>query len=228
MQGLLKFSDGLAAIVIRIGKLAAWLAVLLIVVILYDVITRSIKSSSWIADVPWLLDFFNTVDPYISSTKLQELEWHIHGVLLLLCFGYAYVKDAHVRIELLRDRFSMKLRAWVEIVGIVVGLFFYCYVVIAYGTEFAIRSFERGEGSSAMTGLSDRWIIKSFLPIGFTVLAMAGLSVMIKCLVYLFGPPHLQDEAGDYFRPKGLLEDEAETLDEAVIDVTSGAAGQSR
>jgi len=51
---------------------------------------------------------------------------------------------------------------------------------------------------------------------------------MIKCLVYLFGPPHLRDEAGDYFRHKGLLEDEAETIDEAVIDVTSGASGHSR
>lgn len=205
MQGLLRLSNFLAAIVVRVGRIAAWVALVMIVVIIFDVVTRSIKGSSWIGDYPWLRQFFTAIDPYLSSTKLQEIQWHLHGVLFLLCLGYAYVKDAHVRIELLRDRFPMKVRAWVEIVGIVIGLFFYCYVVIYYGTESAIRSWVRGEGSSGMTGLPHRFIIKSFLPIGFTFIAMAGVSVLLRCIVFLFGPAHLKDEAGAYLRPKSLL-----------------------
>ncbi|MEM7443500.1 MAG: TRAP transporter small permease subunit [Pseudomonadota bacterium] len=218
MQSLLKVSDGLKAIVNAIGRVAAWLALVLMLVILFDVITRYMKGSDWIDNYPGLREFFATIDPYASSTKLQELEWHLHGVLFLLCLGYAYVKDAHVRIELLRENFSMRVRAWIEMIGILLALLTYCYVVISFGFDFAERAFTRNEGSSAMTGLPDRWIIKSFLPIGFFVLALAGLSVLLRCFVFLFGPPHLRDESGEFLEEKGLLEDESATMDEVVTE----------
>jgi len=218
MELLLKVSNGLKAFVIAVGRVAAWIALVLILVILFDVITRYMKGSDWIHNYPGLQDFFHAIDPYASSTKLQELEWHLHGALFLLCLGYAYLKDAHVRIELLRDNFSLRVRAWVEMAGIVLGLLFYCYVVITYGFDFAERAFVRNEGSSAMTGLPQRWIIKSFLPIGFFLLALAGLSVLLRCFVFLFGPPHLRDEAGEFLEPKELLEDEGATIDEIVAE----------
>lgn len=215
---LLKLSDWLAWFVITVGRVFAWLAVILILVILFDVITREMKSSDWITAYPDLQAFFRALEPYASSTKLQELEWHLHGALFLMCLGYAYVKDAHVRIELLRDNFGSKLRAWVELVLILAFMTPYLYLVITTGIDFAERSYIRNEGSSAMTGLPERWIIKSFLPLGFTVLAIGGLSIALRCVIHIFGPHHLSDEAGDYFRPKSILEREADTdADEALM-----------
>jgi TRAP-type mannitol/chloroaromatic compound transport system permease small subunit len=213
-------SQGLASFCIGVGKTIAWLLIPMMLIILYDVVTRSAGWGGGGSEG----GFFN----WLTSSKLQELEWHLHGVLLLMCFAYAYVKDAHVRIELLRDGFSLRLRAWIEMVGIVVGLFFYCYVVIHYGFDFAERSYVRGEGSSAMTGLSDRWIIKSFLPLGFLFVAYAGFSVLLRCIIFLYGPPHLRDESGDFLKPKSLIEDEAETLDEAVADIREIEAQTTR
>lgn len=218
MEFLLNVSNTLKAFVIAVGRVAAWLALLLMLVILFDVVTRYMKGSEWINNYQGLRDFFSTIDPWASSTKLQELEWHLHGALFLLCLGYAYLKDAHVRIELLRDNFSLRLRAWVEMFGIVFGLLFYCYVVVNYGFDFAVRAFDRNEGSSAMTGLPARWIIKSFLPIGFLILALAGLSVLLRCFVFLFGPPHLRDESGEFLEPKSMLEDEGATIDDIVAE----------
>lgn len=217
---LLKLSDRLTWFVTTVGRVFAWLAVILILVILFDVITREMKSSEWITAYPGLQAFFRSLEPYASSTKLQELEWHLHGALFLMCLGYAYVKDAHVRIELLRDNFGSKLRAWVELLLILAFMAPYCYMVISHGITFAERSFIRNEGSSAMTGLPMRWIIKSFLPIGFTVLALGGLAIALKCIVHIFGPHHLSDEAGEYFRPKSILEKEADVdADEALMGI---------
>ena len=41
------------------------------------------------------------------------------------------------------------------------------------------------EVSSALTGLSHRWIIKSFIPIGMFLLFLAGVSILLKNLIYI-------------------------------------------
>ncbi|MFN3460876.1 MAG: TRAP transporter small permease subunit [Oceanibaculum sp.] len=175
MDILIKVSDGLNRFVTAIGKLAAWLAIPLMLVIIFDVVSRR---------------FF-----VLGSTKLQELEWHLHAVLFLLCFAFAYVKDAHVRIELMRERFSGRTRAWIEIFGMTFFLIPYCYVILYFGYDFVMRSYLSGEVSSALTGLSHRWIIKSFVPLGFALLALAAISSILRNLVYLFGPDRLRERA---------------------------------
>ena len=37
--------------------------------------------------------------PGLGSTRLQELEWQLHTVLFTMWLGYAYLKNAHVRID---------------------------------------------------------------------------------------------------------------------------------
>jgi TRAP-type mannitol/chloroaromatic compound transport system permease small subunit len=67
-----------------------------------------------------------------------------------------------------------------------------------FGYDFAQNSFKLMEQSSAQTGLPLRFIIKSFLPFGLLVLALAGVSVAVKCVVYLFGPEVLRRASGYY------------------------------
>ena len=58
-------------------------------------------------------------------------------------------------------------------------------MIIYYGFDFVSRSYNLNEVSSALTGLSHRWIIKSFIPLGMFLLFLAGLSILIKNIVYL-------------------------------------------
>ncbi|HIK87669.1 MAG TPA: hypothetical protein EYG07_04130, partial [Alphaproteobacteria bacterium] len=60
---LLKISSKLESILEAIGKIGAWLALPLISVIIFDIISRR---------------FF-----VLGSTKLQEMEWHLHAALFL-------------------------------------------------------------------------------------------------------------------------------------------------
>lgn len=167
--------------------LAAWLAwpcrvfaalcgVLLFVlaaVILYDVVGRR---------------FFAT-----GSFMLQELEWHLHGAVAVLAFGYAYLKDAHVRIDVFALKMSGRLRLRIEIAAILLFLVPFMGFVAWYGFEFALRAYERGEGSTGGLGLPERWIIKSAVPASAVLAILGGLSVALRAWVALARPELLAD-----------------------------------
>ena len=162
---ILYLSNSLEALVRFFGKIGAWLSIPLIFIIIFDIITRR---------------FF-----ILGSTKLQEMEWHLHSAIFLLALGFAYVKNSHVRIEIIREKYSPILKSIFEIVGILLFLVPYTFMIIYYGFDFVSRSYNQNEVSSALTGLSHRWIIKSFIPIGMLLLFLAGLSILIKNIAYL-------------------------------------------
>jgi TRAP-type mannitol/chloroaromatic compound transport system permease small subunit len=185
----LEASNDIETVVNRIGKTATWLFVPMMVIIFYDITQR------------WIINYqpgFLESAFYLQSAKMQEMQWHLHGALFMLCLGFAYVKDAHVRIELVRDNMSPRTRVWVELLGAALFLFAYCAVLTRYGWTFAERAFATGESSSAPTGLAQRWIVKSMLPLGFVVLGMTGVSAVLRCIVYLFGPDDMKNASGRY------------------------------
>ncbi|ETA53340.2 hypothetical protein P279_03805 [Rhodobacteraceae bacterium PD-2] len=151
-----------------VAKLCGWLLLVLMAVILYDVIGRR---------------FFST-----GSFKLQELEWHLHGAIAVLCFGYAYVENAHVRIDLISQHMRRNTRLWIEILAIVAFLIPFMLLLTWYGYDFTLRSFQRGEGSPGGVGLPNRWIIKSAIPLGAVLTIFGGLSVLFRCLSALKNP----------------------------------------
>jgi TRAP-type mannitol/chloroaromatic compound transport system permease small subunit len=126
------------------------------------------------------------------------MEWHLHAALFLFCLGFAYVQDAHVRIELVRDRLSPPARVWLELLGALLFLFAYCVVIVKFGFSFAERPWSTSEISSAHTGLSHRWIIKALQPIGFIILGASGIAAALRCVVYLFGPEELRPRTDRY------------------------------
>ena len=162
---IVSISQFLEKIVTFFGKLGSWLAIPLIFIIIFDIVTRR---------------FF-----ILGSTKLQEMEWHLHTALFLLVIGYAYLKDSHVRIEIVREKYSTLIKSIFETLGILLFLIPYTTLVIFYGIDFVIRSFNLNEVSSALTGLSHRWIIKFFIPFGMFLLLLAGFSILIKKVLFI-------------------------------------------
>lgn len=190
MERLVRVSEGLDRVIVRIGKIAAWAGLALIAVTIFDVITRRFL--------------------VLGSTKLQELEWHLHVILFAFCLGYAYLKDAHVRIDLVREQLSMRVQWWLEILGCLLFLLPFCGLVVWYGIDFVERSFATNEVSASATGLTHRWIIKSSIPLGFTLLALAAVAILLRKLVELFGPEELRR------RVHNIEEAEAEHLEDIV------------
>ena len=173
MRQLFRIQEFLARIVTAVGKISAWLSIPLMVVIIFDVVTRRFL--------------------VLGSTKLQEGEWHLHAVLFLLCIGFTYIEDAHVRIDLLRERMSSRTKDWVELIGCIIFVIPYCLIVTYFAEDFVERSWAVGEASDSATGLPYRWAIKAFLPIGLFVLLLSGITILLRKIIELFGPADLRE-----------------------------------
>jgi len=198
MQRLLAASRVINRFQSAVGRTAAWLLIPMMLVIIIDVITRKfglLNTTQEFLMNSGMTGSADFVDTYLTSTKFQELEWHLHAALFLLCLGFGYVKNSHVRIEIIREKFDVRTKAWLEVTGIVIFIVPYTYLLFRYGLNFASRSFELNEVSAALTGLSHRWIIKSFVPIGMLLLFIAAMGVLLRNLVFLFGTPELSREA---------------------------------
>ncbi|WP_417450208.1 TRAP transporter small permease subunit [Kordiimonas sp.] len=167
MRRLLMVARRLERLTTFVGRLGAWAIIMLMLVIITDVTLRR-----------WFV---------IGSTKLQELEWHLHGALFLLCLGWAYSRNAHVRIELLSERFSARTRAWLELTGCLLFLLPYVVAILSFGVDYVAYSVAYNEASASPTGLPNRWIIKAFIPLGFAMLGLAALSRVLNAIVFLFG-----------------------------------------
>ena len=180
MRGLLTVSDGIDRTLEAIARASGWLFIALIGVIFFDVITRKVGFQL----------------PYFGSTRLQELEWHLHAVLFLGWLGYCYVRNVHVRIDVATGGLSPRAQAWLEIFGIFIFAVPYCLVAIHYSYDFFVTSFVQNESSDAPNGLAYRWIIKFCLFAALVGVLLSLISVLFRKLVFLFGPPELAERAG--------------------------------
>ncbi len=150
----------------RIGHWTSWLWALLLLVIGANVMLRYV---------------FNE-----GRIEFEEIQWHIHSVGFLFGLSYALKADAHIRVDVLHERFSPRFKAWVELYGIILLLMPFAVLVLVFSAPFVASSFQFGEVSSSPGGLPYRWAIKAMLPAGFTLLLMAALSRLSRVWAYLF------------------------------------------
>ncbi len=194
MDQLIRISNWLDRVITRFAKVSAWVILAMVAVTIFDVVTRRWEATQGLL--------------FLNSTQLQELEWHAHVILFSFCLGFAYLKDSHVRIDLIRERLGERTQWWIELLGLVLFLLPYCAFVIYFTTDYTLRSFNQGEISASATGLTHRWIIKSAIPIGFLFLALSAFVVLLRKLVELFGRKELAEQIHE------IEEEEIEHLDE--------------
>lgn len=179
MDGLVRLSDRLRRLVETTGRAACWLILPMIVVTVWDVISR--KS-------PALRDWgLSLTGGLANSTILQELEWHLHTALFALCLGWAYVKNAHVRVDLILERLRPRTRAWIELSGCILFMLPYTALVIWFAVDFTWTSWANTEASVSLIGIPYRWVIKSVLLAGLVLAFLAGLAILLRLVAHLFG-----------------------------------------
>ena len=143
-----------------ISKFTAIILTLLVALILYDATARYLFSS--------------------GSTALQELEWHFFDVIILLSIAYTLKHNAHVRVDIFYANFSHKTQAIINILSILLFILPLSLLIAYIGIGFVELSFVQNEASSDPGGLSHRWIVKSLMPLSFALVALQGVSELMK------------------------------------------------
>jgi TRAP-type mannitol/chloroaromatic compound transport system permease small subunit len=125
---------------------------------------------------------------HTGAVFIQELEWHLFGILFLLAAGFTLLRDGHVRVDIFYARLSRRGKAWVDLLGVLLLLLPVCALVIWSSQKFVANSWAFREGSPDPGGLPARYLIKAVIPLGFMLVALQGVSEAIKNLRVLMGP----------------------------------------
>ncbi len=144
----------------HVGNLTALVLALLILLVLYDASVRYLFHS--------------------GSIALQELEWHLFDVVILLGIAYTLRERSHVRVDIFYDRFSEKTKAYVDFFGTLLFIIPFSLLIIYVGFDFVMLSLTQLEASSDPGGLPYRFIVKSLMPLAFMLLILQSISELVR------------------------------------------------
>lgn len=166
MNVLLKISgliDGLSTV---IGKTIIWLILASVLLSTGNALARKIFS--------------------VGSNAFTEMQWYLYGAVFLLGAGYAFLKNAHVRIDFVSSHLAPKTRSVIDILGIIFILTPLCLFIVGLSWSLFMNAFISKEMSSNPGGLI-RWPVYLLLPIGMALLLLQSLSELIKRVAFLKG-----------------------------------------
>lgn len=122
----------------------------------------------------------------ISSNAFLEVQWYLFAAVFMLGSGYAFLKNAHVRIDFISNKFGARGRNIVDVLGILVFVFPLCFLMVKLSWPVFENAWVSGEMSSNAGGLI-RWPVYGLIPLGFVMLAIQAVSELIKRLAFLTG-----------------------------------------
>ena len=155
----------------KTGRVVGWIAVPMILALIYEVFARYVFHS-----------------PTIWS---YEITYMIYGTHFLLGAAYTLKVKGHIRIDLLYMRFSPRWRAMIDIVGYLIIFFPIMVVLIFASFDMAKDAYQIMEVSQFSPWQPILWPFKSMIFVGFCLLMLQGLAEFIKSVIIFIGKDEL-------------------------------------
>lgn len=184
-------SEDIENLVAGLGRLSALLYLPLLILPVYfaanapePINSQSLNLVSW-QEAPMLS----------AKPEVQMFVWFA-AVIMLGGMAAACVRNVHHRYMAVRPRLSLRLQAWIEIFGSLMLLLPLCWLLVQTGWDHATAVREQSAVTMALDalvpGLSvPQWVFYIMFPMTFLTLALAGVSVILRSLLFLYGPQYL-------------------------------------
>jgi TRAP-type mannitol/chloroaromatic compound transport system permease small subunit len=166
MQFLLRLSRGIDTISERIGSVLIWALFSTVIISTVNAIVRKVFS--------------------IGSNAWLEIQWYLFSAVFLLGAGYAFLHNAHVRIDFISARLSARTRNIIDIVGILAFLFPLAWMLLYLSWPLFANAWTSNEMSQNAGGLI-RWPVLALVPLGMALLLAQGASELVKRIAFLKG-----------------------------------------
>ncbi|HZL59203.1 MAG TPA: TRAP transporter small permease subunit [Stellaceae bacterium] len=170
----------------------------------------------WLVLASVVVSSGNAVVRYVfdtSSNGWLEIQWYLYSGFFLVGAGYTLLRNEHVRIDIIVSRLAPRTRAWIDLLG---GIFFLlpmATIIMWLAWPVFTDSYALTEYSPNAGGLL-RWPVKLMIPVGFFLLAIQGVSEIIKRAAFLMGripdPTPRHAHGGDAPAIEGFLPNEGE------------------
>jgi TRAP-type mannitol/chloroaromatic compound transport system permease small subunit len=121
-----------------------------------------------------------------STNGWLEIQWYLFSAIFLLGAPYTLRRNEHVRIDVIAGRFSKRTQVWIDLFGFTFFLMPMATLILYLGYPYARDSIMNQEMSSNAGGLIV-WPAKLLIPVGFALLALQGISEIIKRIGFLQG-----------------------------------------
>lgn len=121
-----------------------------------------------------------------SSNSWLETQWYMFAIVVMFGASYTFKRNEHVRVEIVYLMLSERGQLWLDLIGTLVFLIPACLLLSYLSWPMFYNSYVIGEMSNNAGGLL-RWPIKLVLPAGFFMLALQGVSEVIKRIAALQG-----------------------------------------
>jgi len=166
MQFLLRLSRGMDAISDWVGRVLIWALFTTVIVSAANAIVRKVFS--------------------VGSNAWLEVQWYLFAAVFLLGAGYAFLHNAHVRIDFISGRLSARTRNIIDIVGIVAFLAPLAWILLQLSWPLFVKAWQSGEMSQNAGGLI-RWPVLALVPLGMALLLAQAASELVKRIAFLKG-----------------------------------------
>lgn len=164
MKMLLRLAGWIDAMNTRVSRIAVWLILLSCMV---SAGNASIRYAFGGGSNAWL-----------------ELQWYMFAGVVLLGAPYVLKMNEHVRVDILYSRLKPRTQATLDLVCMIIFLMPGVIFLAWSAVPTVLTSYATGEMSGNAGGLI-RWPVKALLPIGFGLLAIQGVSEIIKRIGFL-------------------------------------------
>jgi len=147
-----------------LGKMAAWLTLVMVFVTFVIVVMRYVFDAGLI----WL----------------QETVIWMHAFVFMVGAAYALQKDEHVRVDIFYRKLSSRGRALVDLLGVLLFLLPLCVFLAWKAFDFVALSFRMHEASRESGGLPYPMIplLKSILLVMPVTVGLQGIALLLQSL----------------------------------------------
>lgn len=161
MEGILRLADLINE---TVGRVVSCLVVAITLIVVYDITARNVFG--------------------MPTQWVFELTKQLYAAHFILLGGYALLHDSHIRVEVVREHLSERLKHILEIIGYTVFFFPFIAVILWYGWRFAMRSWAAGETTWGVFQMPV-YPIKSAIVVAAVLLVIQALAQFVRSIVYL-------------------------------------------
>jgi TRAP-type mannitol/chloroaromatic compound transport system permease small subunit len=157
-----KFLHGVDGVSTWVGKVFAWLMIVLMLVVCIEVFKRYILN----APTAWIFD----------------LDSMLYGTCFMLCGAYTLAQNAHVRGDFLYSSMRPRTQAGLDFVLYLIFFIPGIAALIYSGWIFAVESWRINEHSTVTAEGPPVWQFKFMIPLAGAFVMLQGLAEIVRCV----------------------------------------------
>ncbi len=145
------------------GRCVSWLTLLMVLVTFSIVVLRYVFNIGWIA--------------------MQESVAYMHGLMFMLAAAYTLKHDAHVRVDIVYQKCTPRVRAWIDFFGALLLLLPVAGFILWSSWDYVLNSWSVSEASRSSGGLPGVYLLKAAIPAMAVLLILQGLAQAARSLL---------------------------------------------